>query len=67
MDMNQFTGTIPKELANLTELTEFRANYNRLTGRFPPEICELMDAHALEFIAVDCLSVTDCSCCNSCA
>ena len=43
----EFTGTIPAELANLSELTYMNLSHNRLTGRVPLELGNLSNLSVL--------------------
>jgi len=70
---NDFTGTIPLEIANLSKLKSLQLQGNSLSGDMPPEICSLTDGILEELIA-DCdssdpFSHVSCSrdtCCSDC-
>ena len=40
---NDFTGTIPTELGNLTSLEDLWLNDNKLTGTIPTQLAQLME------------------------
>ena len=46
---NNLSGTIPSELANLSNLTSLSLSENELTGEFPPELTELTNLTFLYF------------------
>ena len=47
---NEFTGKIPSEIGNLTNLTNLRLEYNQLTGSIPSEMGNLIN---LEYFRLD--------------
>lgn len=61
---NEFTGTIPSEIAQNTELRILNLhNIPGLTGSVPEELCDLLVNGKLTTITIDCDVVTcDCNC-----
>lgn len=57
---NQFTGTVPEEIAEAPRLEEVQVDGNLLTGTVATAICNLS---ALEVLSVDCS--VECSCCST--
>ncbi|KAK4389415.1 putative LRR receptor-like serine/threonine-protein kinase [Sesamum angolense] len=45
---NSLSGEIPREIANLTELTDLYLNVNNLTGTIPPEIGSMASLQVLQ-------------------
>ncbi|GKY94564.1 hypothetical protein MPSEU_000422000 [Mayamaea pseudoterrestris] len=54
---NQFRGTLPQEMANLTEISEIWIEGNAFTGTVPEALCALEDKvdYTLETFSADCL------------
>lgn len=62
---NAFTGTLPSTLHELDQLGSLRVQKNQLTGAISPEVCALK-ATTLSYLAADCESKMECTCCDKC-
>lgn len=71
LDGNAFSGTVPSELGQLTELVTLSLEDNMLTGRAPETLCSLRNT-TLQLATVDCPSGSEgvvCpipACCTRC-
>lgn len=66
LDNNNFDGTIPSSLGNLTNLYALTLHGNSLNGIMPESICKLRTEHNLKYLMADCNDVFQCSCCTHC-
>ena len=48
LGFNDFTGSIPYEVGNLTNLTKLLLYHNQLTGEIPQEVCALIESNNLD-------------------
>ena len=71
---NQFTGTVPEDVGNLTMMTTFNLHENLFTGTMPESVCDLRESLGgfLQSLIADCGNITgfgpdiECECCSSC-
>ena len=71
---NEFTGTVPEEMGNLTMMTTFNLHENSFSGTMPESVCDLREGNGglLKSLIADCGNSTafgpeiDCDCCSSC-
>ena len=63
---NKLRGSLPSTLIKLSQLGSLRLYENDLTGDISPDLCELKSHSSLGYIAADCVSKMECTCCDKC-
>jgi len=62
---NQLTGNLPSNLHELEQLGSLRVQHNQLTGAIAEDFCVLKES-TLSYLAADCDSKMECTCCDKC-